>query len=261
VGPLARSAEDLATVFDALQGDDPADAAYAGQPPLSTAPLLHRGVEGLRVAVLGDYFEQWAGPAAREVVARAAAALGAAESIVLPGAREARAAAYVITAAESGAFYLEELRRRPEAFEPLSRERLMAGALLPSAWYLKAQRFRRWFHEAARQIFAIHDVLIAPATPCTATPLGAVTMDINGTELPLRPSIGLLTQPISLIGLPVAVAPLWTPGGLPLGVQLIAPPWREDLCLRAAWALEEAGLARAPVASRFSAPLVREDRP
>jgi aspartyl-tRNA(Asn)/glutamyl-tRNA(Gln) amidotransferase subunit A len=59
----------------------------------------------------------------------------------------------------------------------------------------------------------------------------------------------LLTQPLSLIGLPVAVAPLWTLQGLPLGVQLIAPPWREDLCLRAAWTLEQAGLAKSPISN------------
>jgi len=91
--------------------------------------------------------------------------------------------------------------------------------------------------------------LIAPATPGTATPIGAETMKINDVELPVRPNIGLLTQPISLIGLPVVVAPMWTRGGLPLGVQLIAPPWREDICLRAAWALEQAGIARSPVAA------------
>jgi aspartyl-tRNA(Asn)/glutamyl-tRNA(Gln) amidotransferase subunit A len=169
--------------------------------------------------------------------------------VSLPETDRARAAAFVITAAEAGSFYLDDLRKHPQDFEPLSRERLTAGAMVPAAWYVKAQRFRKWFQEASQQLFARYDLLIAPATPCVATPIGTQSMVINGTEMPVRPNIGMLTQPISLIGLPVAVAPLWTENGLPLGVQLIAAPWREDICLRAAWTLEQSGVARAPIAA------------
>ena len=66
----------------------------------------------------------------------------------------------------------------------------------------------------------------------------------------VRPNIGVYTQPISFIGLPVAAAPVWTPNErLPIGVQIIAPPWREDLALRAAHALQAAGVCVAPVAN------------
>lgn len=248
LGPLARNATDLALVYDALQGPDAEDPACAGRSIETVMPSLDDGVRGLRIAVLGGYFEQWADPDARLAVARAAAALGAVDTVLLPQAQLARAAAFIITATESGSFYAEELRRRPEDFEPLSRERLTAGAMLPAHWYMRAQRFRRWFQQSAQELFSRYDLLLAPATPCTATPIGAETMVLNGETLPVRPNIGLLTQPISLIGLPVAVAPLWTSGGMPIGVQLIAAPWREDLCLRAAFALEQAGLASAPVA-------------
>lgn len=249
VGPLARSTEDLAIVYDALQGPDPTDPACAGRPLEPTARDVRLGVENLRVAVLGDYFELWADDDARQAVAQAAVTLGATEMLTLAEADRARAAAFVITAAESGSLYLDELRRRPEDFEPLSRERLVAGALLPADWYIKAQRFRRWFQQAARRLFDRYDLLIAAATPRTATAIGAEFMDINGVELPVRPNLGLLTQPVSLIGLPVSVAPTWTGSGLPVGVQLIAPPWREDICLRAAWALEQSGTACSPIAA------------
>jgi aspartyl-tRNA(Asn)/glutamyl-tRNA(Gln) amidotransferase subunit A len=205
-------------------------------------------MDGLRVAVLGDYFHQWADENACAAVAQAAVALDATEMVNLPESDRARAAAFVITAAESGAFYLDELRQYAEDFEPLSRDRLIAGALLPSAWYLKAQRFRRWYQEEARKLFERFDLLIASATPCTATQIGAERMEINGVALPVRPNLGLLTQPISFIGLPVVAAPLWVSGQLPIGVQLIAPPWREDICLRAARALEQSGLACSPIA-------------
>jgi len=94
------------------------------------------------------------------------------------------------------------------------------------------------------------DLLLAPSTPCTAPALGQKTLDLAGTQVPLRPNIGVFTQPVSAIGLPVVAVPVWLAGArLPIGVQIIAPPWREDLALRAARALEHDGIVAAPVAA------------
>jgi 1-carboxybiuret hydrolase len=72
---------------------------------------------------------------------------------------------------------------------------------------------------------------------------------LDGRELLVRPNLGLFTQPISFIGLPVVAAPVWSEGErLPIGVQIIAAPWREDLTLRVASVLEQDGVVRAPVA-------------
>jgi aspartyl-tRNA(Asn)/glutamyl-tRNA(Gln) amidotransferase subunit A len=248
LGPLARSAFDLALVHDALQGPDPDDHACAQRPVEPVASTLCRGVQGLRIGVLGGYFEHWADPDARAAVARAAAALGAVGALEWPAVDAARAGAFVITASEAGALYLPAQRTRAQDFEPHTRERLMAGALLPSAWYVRAQRFRRWFADEVGRLFEHVDVLLAPATPRVATPIGSEEMTLNGQVLATRPNIGLLTQPVSFIGLPVAVAPVATATGLPIGVQMIAPPWKEGWCLRAAWALERSGVAAAPVA-------------
>jgi 1-carboxybiuret hydrolase len=65
--------------------------------------------------------------------------------------------------------------------------------------------------------------------------------------MPLRASLGLLAQPISCIGLPVLVAPVARAGALPMGVQIIAAPWREDLCFRVAATLAAIGAAAAPL--------------
>jgi Asp-tRNA(Asn)/Glu-tRNA(Gln) amidotransferase A subunit family amidase len=70
-------------------------------------------------------------------------------------------------------------------------------------------------------------------------------MRINGSDLPVRASMGMLAQPISFLGLPVVSVPLRTAGGLPIGVQLIAAPFNEEVCLRAAWVLEQMGIAAA----------------
>ena len=88
-------------------------------------------------------------------------------------------------------------------------------------------------------------MLIAPATPTCATLIGQQTMRINGNDLPTRASMGMLAQPISFLGLPVATVPLRTTSGLPIGLQLIAAPFNEQACLRAARALEQMGIAQA----------------
>ncbi|KAF0856713.1 AtzE family amidohydrolase [Pantoea dispersa] len=242
IGPFARSVEDLSLVYDALQGGDASDAFQAARPAESVSDRLSAGSEKLRSAVLGGFFADWCSDEARAAVAVAARALGATEEVTLPQAELARSAAFIMTAAEGGNHYLPALRTQPERFEPNSRERLLAGAMLPAAWYVQAQRFRRHFQQQVLPLFDHYDVLIAPATPCTATTIGQETIHINGQDLPTRASMGMLTQPISFLGLPVCSVPLLTASGLPIGLQLIAAPFNEQLALRAAWALQQQGV-------------------
>jgi aspartyl-tRNA(Asn)/glutamyl-tRNA(Gln) amidotransferase subunit A len=243
LGPLARSARDLALAFDALQGFDGRDPAQADVPPLASLRELGKGIDGLRIAVLGGHFGQGGTAAAHGAVARIARALGAEAEAVLEDAALARAAAYIITSAEAAAFHLERLRTRAGDFDPYARERLLAGATLPAAWLVRAQRVRRFAHDRALALFDEHDLLLAPATPCSAPMLGQRTMTLDGRVVEMRPHLGVFSQPISCLGLPVCAVPAVAAGELPIGVQLIAAPWREDLCLRAAWMLEQAGVA------------------
>ncbi|ASM10588.1 MULTISPECIES: AtzE family amidohydrolase [Serratia] len=243
IGPFARRVHDLATVYDAMQGIDAEDPFQSDRPISRTEALLAQGSQNLRCAVLGGYFLQWCNDDAKAAVNQVAQALAASAEVELPQAELARSAAFILSASEGGHRYLPQLRSQPERFEPLSRERLLAGAMLPATWYLQAQRFRHAFRRQAAPLFKHWDILIAPATPCSATPIGQETMRINGVDLPIRASMGMLTQPISFLGLPVVTVPLKSASGLPIGLQLIAPPWREDLALRAAYALECAGIA------------------
>lgn len=253
LGPFARSVRDLATSYDAMQGPEHGghtDPGCAQRPMEATAPLLERGADGLRIAVLGGFFRVHTQAHALDAVECVAAALGARAEVELPLVEAGRAAAFVITNSEGGALHLHNLRTRPQDFEPLSRDRFLAGALLPAAWVARAQRVRRLYAEQAATLFERFDVLLAPATPCAATPLGTEWLELNGQRVPLRPSMGVLTQPISCLGWPVAAVPVWLPGqALPIGVQVIAPPWREDIALRVAAQLERQGVVRAPVAT------------
>ena len=252
LGPFARSTADLALAYDAMQGPDSQDPSCAQRGIEPTFELLARGAEGLRIGVLGGWFRSKAMPEALAAVDRVAAALGTTRLIEWPEVERARAAAFMVTCGEGGALHLDDLRQRAHDFDPRTRDRFLANALVPAAWVHRAQRVRHWFARRVARSFETVDVVLAPATPCTAPGIGTDWIELDGQRLPARASIGLLTQPVSCIGLPVVVAPLWglNPAAphLPIGVQIIAAPWREDLCLRVAAALEAQGVCSAPVA-------------
>jgi len=224
VGPLAASLDLLAAAYDAMQEGAPVRAL--------------RGTGDLRIALAAGYFEENCEADVYEVVRQAAARLGARGTVEIPDAALARAAAFVITASEGAQLHLPNLRTRPQDFEPLIVDRLYAGAMIPAAWYLQAQRVRRACYRKVMRLFESVDVILAPATPRTAQKIGQEMFSIRGREMLARPNTGLLTQPISCIGLPVVCAPAGKLAGMPVGMQIIAAPWREDLCFKVAHELE-----------------------
>jgi aspartyl-tRNA(Asn)/glutamyl-tRNA(Gln) amidotransferase subunit A len=249
LGPFARSVGDLALAYDVLQGPDADDPVSAQREAEPAFPMLETGYRGLRIAMAGGYFMSHAGPDALEAVTAVAKALGARKTVEIPEAARARAAAYVITAAEGAALHLERLRTRARDFDPAVRDRLIAGATIPASWVIRAQRFRRWFYDRMLTLFESVDVILAPVTPCRAPLIGQTDFVLGGATMPIRPNMGIFTQPLSFIGLPVVAVPVWLDSGLPLGVQIIVAPWHEDRALRVARALEQAGIVRAPVAA------------
>ncbi|MEY9364188.1 AtzE family amidohydrolase [Bradyrhizobium yuanmingense] len=245
LGPFARSVADLALAYDAMQGPDADDGACTTRGLEPVTPLLDESISGLRVAIAGGHFQKNVFPEAVEAVSRVAKALGATQVVDVPEASRARAAAYVITTTEGASLHLDRLRKRPGDFDPAVRDRLIAGAMVPAALVDRAQKFRRWYRAQLTEIFKSVDVLLAPATPCTAPKLGQVNFNLDGVELPVRANIGIHTQPISFIGLPVVAVPVPLEP-LPIGVQIICAPWREDIALRVAHALEKMGVVAAP---------------
>jgi len=250
LGPFARNVRDLALAYDAMQGPDADDAACTTRAAEPAAGLLAQNIGGLRIAIAGGYFQKNLFPEAVEAVAHVAKALGVTKVVDVPEASRARAAAYVITTTEGASLHLDRLRERPNDFDPAVRDRLMAGAMVPAPLVDRAQKFRRWYRAQLMDIFKSVDLLIAPATPCVAPKLGQVNFVLDGVELPVRANIGIHTQPISFIGLPVVAVPVPLEP-MPIGVQLIAPPWREDIALRVAYALERMGAVSAPTPKKL----------
>ncbi|WP_374414588.1 AtzE family amidohydrolase [Novosphingobium colocasiae] len=242
LGPFARSVGDLALVYDAVQGHDPGDHACAERPAEPVSPLLDQPLGDLAVGVLGGWFDELADDQGRAAVNRAADVLGARDTVVLPGTDRARAAAFVLTCASGANLHIENLKHAAGQFDPATRDRLLAGALIPANAVLQAQRVRMLYRDEVLAALARTPLLLAPATPCSAPLLGQPTITVAGQALPTRPNIGLLTQPLSFVGVPIVSFPVVS-AGMPIGVQLIAAPWREDIVLRAAALLERAGLA------------------
>lgn len=245
LGPFARNVQDLSLAYDLMQGHDAGDPGCAMRATEPASPALGDSIAGLRAGVLTGWFEEGASAEALDAVARVAAALGPVTRVALPEAQRARAAAFCITCASGAALHQQRLQASPQDLDPATRDRLLAGTLLPATVLVQAQRFRRWFAAAAAQVFSKVDILLAPATPGVAPLIGQKTMLLGKVEVLTRPNIGIHTQPISFIGLPVVAVPVWTASGLPIAVQVIAPPWKEALALRVAAHLEKTGVVAA----------------
>ena len=245
-GPFAGSVADLAISYDALQGPDPDDPSCANRTPEPVMPTLQQGIGGIRIAVAAGYFASQGSPEVFAAVGRVAEALGATRRIELPAAGLARGAAMIVTAVEGAELHLPDLIARAAEFDPKTRARFLAGALAPGAWYSHAQRFRRWYCNELAALFRSVDVVLAPTTPYPAFPIDQAFIELEGQKVSAAGHLGVFTQPLSFAGLPALSAPIARPGPLPLGVQIVAAPWREDLVFRVAAAAQELGVVASP---------------
>jgi AtzE family amidohydrolase len=248
IGGFATSIRDIATVFDVLQGEDSRDPVCTKRPPVKTQHVASlNNIDGIKIAIASEYFSQKCEPEALAAVQKVADALDVKEYISIPESHRARAAAFIITAVEGANLHFHNLKHRPQDFDPATRDRFLAGTLIPSQWYIQAQRFRKWYQNQVREIFQHVDVIIAPTTPITAPLIGQETMILDGEEILVRPYLGQFTQPLSFIGLPVLSVPIKRTNALPLGVQIIAAPDNEAKILQVAGLLEKMGVISATV--------------
>ena len=221
-GPFARELADLRCVWEVLRGAAVPDAA----PPL-------------RLARLGGRFAENVDP---DQLAAIAAIAPDAPVIELPDIARARSAAFLITAFEGGSLHRAALARDAMAFDPATRDRLIAGGLVPRSLYDAAQAFRADFCDEIDRCIDGYDVLLAPAAPCVAPTIADPTIAIDGQQRPARSDLGIHTQPISFAGLPALSVPLLRPGRLPLGLQLIGRRGGEAALFGFAAMLEAQGM-------------------
>ncbi|TMF84029.1 MAG: Asp-tRNA(Asn)/Glu-tRNA(Gln) amidotransferase subunit GatA [Chloroflexi bacterium] len=271
IGPFTRSVTDAAQVMQVMAGRDPRDATSAAE-PVDMLSELEAGVEGLRIGVAREYSEvEGLEPGVRARVDEAVLKLeGAGAELVevaLPHTDYGLAAYYIVAPAEASsnlarfdgikygasdpnAQTLVEtyLRTRRQGFGPEVRRRIMLGTYALSsgyydAYYLKAQKVRTLVARDFAEAFRDCDAIVSATSPTVAFELGAKTGDPLAMYL-----CDVLTLGGNLAGLPGISLPCGEAGGLPVGLQVLAPQWREDVALRVARAYEMASGVTARVA-------------
>lgn len=239
VGPMARTVEDCALMFNAIAGHDPRDAGSATVRTEDYTADLARGVGGLRIGVIRDYFLAHLQKPVHDAVIQALSDLEAAGAQVVDVTTEHIhgniSAQLTIESAEPSAYHQRWLRERPEDYGEDVRLLLEVGEMLLATHYIQAQRYRSLLRAEFLEAFKSVDVFICPTLPFTATGVGETLVEIvEGAPEDMLSAIMQFTGVPSLTGLPSLNVPCGFDGdGLPIGMQVIGKPFDESTLFRA----------------------------
>ena len=273
VGPFARCVDDAAITLSIMSGLDPLDATSSDRAPMEVLSNFGGGVKGMRLGVPREYYDvKGIEPGVKASIDAALAVLRmqGAEivDVSLPHTDYALAAYYIIAPAECSSnlarfdgvrYGISEvdapnitelyLATRRKGFGGEVRRRVMLGTYALSsgyydAYYLKAQKVRTLIKRDFDQAFQKCDAIVSATSPTVAFPIGSKTQDPLSMYL-----CDVLTLGGNLAGLPGISVPCGTSDGLPVGLQVLAPQWGENVALRVARAFEQASGVGAEVAS------------
>ena len=240
VGPLTRTVEDNAILFQAIAGHDPADPASARHPHADCVAGIRAGVKGLKIGVIAHFYEEDMAADPQQVAAIAAAItllkqLGAEVTpIRLQPLVRWMDCGRIIHYAEAFAIHERDLQARPEDFAPITRRRLISGAFIPGFEYVKAQQLRAVLVEEYRAALSTVDAVITLSSydlPCRIDDDAAIARTY---ERQCR-------MPFNVAGAPAISVPTgFTPDGLPLAMQIAGRAFDEAMVYRVAHAYCEA---------------------
>ena len=244
IGPLSASVNDSAVALRIMAGYDPLDPTTSHRPVPDYGASESADLRGVRVGRPNRFFFDRLAPGVAE---RLQAAFVGAESlgatvvdVAIPDFDEINAVARVILLAEAPAALALHLERRDQFGNDVL-ALLDQGRLLPATAYIQAQRLRRKLAAEFAQVWRKADVLFAPSTPTTAPLIGQTRMDVGGVEEDVRLATTRLARGINLLGVPALSLPCGRDAaGLPVGLQIIAPPFAEKELVRVGSALETA---------------------
>jgi aspartyl-tRNA(Asn)/glutamyl-tRNA(Gln) amidotransferase subunit A len=242
VGPLTRTVMDSALVLDAIGGSDSADSTTLGVPRTRLADGLRAAVpdlRGRRIGLLVQHralvLEHDVGMAFDRAVDDLRALGAEVVDVEMPEEQALLDAGVVILTAEATAVHLPYLREQPESYGADVRGRLERGALVPAVDYIDAQRARGKLTAAVLERFATLDAVVGPAVPIAAPPIGATTIRMGNRDVDPRTVLLRATRVFDVTGQPALSVPCgFTADGLPVGLQVVAAPWREDVVLHVA---------------------------
>ncbi len=250
IGPLARSVRDAALVLNAIAGPDPRDETSTRFPVVDYVPEDGCPVRGLRIGFPSNFYfdrvDAEVESSVRGALARAAALGAIVKPVTVPDIAALNAVARVILLAEASAA-LEPLLANRECLGSDVRALLDQGRLIPATDYLNAQRLRRRMRAEFARIWSGVDCLITPTTPNMAPRTGETTVRLGGSDEDVRLATTRFVRAVNLLGLPALSIPCGlSASGLPVGLQIIAPEFQEELMLRVGAALEDSGIAIPP---------------
>jgi aspartyl-tRNA(Asn)/glutamyl-tRNA(Gln) amidotransferase subunit A len=236
-GPMARTVEDCAYLFQALAGHDPADPASARAPVADHLGPLRRGIRGLRVGVPRDFLLDGIDPEVGHAFEQSLVALrdlgASVRDVVIPSIHTSPAF-MVILLAEGFAYHERDLRERAALYGDVLRERLQAGGLYTGGEYVQAQRLRTVLRADMLAALETEEVLVCPTAPRPATSFAEA---LNPDAPFPRSNMG----PFNMAGLPALALPCgFSASGLPLSLQIAGRPFDEATVLRAGHAYEQA---------------------
>ncbi len=249
-GPMARSVRDVALLYRAIAGYDPRDPVSADRAIEDPLDGIESGARGMRIGLPRAHFFSGVDPGVARLVEDAAAAIERAGAVLhetaFPAVDEILDVQRTIISADAAAYHAAHLAESADEIAPDVLARLRYGETLSAARYALARRRRDEIHAEVVELFDTCDVLLTPAT-AIAAPLAD---EADATGLPAEPGatpaavrtaarLTAFTSPFNLTGLPAASVPCGlTAEDLPVGLQLVAAPWREATLLRAARAYE-----------------------
>ncbi|MCU1302878.1 MAG: enantiomer-selective amidase [Candidatus Sulfotelmatobacter sp.] len=239
VGPLAATAADAALVLQAIAGYDPLDTCSADVPVADYVSAMQDGSKKLRVGIPRKFFYEDLDDEVRAAVEQAIALI----RTLVADVREMQIEVptdRTLQAAESFAYHAANVAARPELYQPETLRRIRSGEKVSAAEYIQRRRELDQERRMAHKLFADVDLLVTPTIPIPAPAIADLKKDPDA----LRPAELILlrnTRPFNVWGLPAISMPCgFTKSGLPIGLQIAGPHWREDLVFRLACAYEEA---------------------
>jgi aspartyl-tRNA(Asn)/glutamyl-tRNA(Gln) amidotransferase subunit A len=250
MGPLTRNVRDAAVVLNAIAGPDPEDPTSSRRGVSDYVPAEGCSIRGLRIGFPENFFFERLDPdvesAVRGAIARAESLGASVRPVKLPDIGALNAVARMVLLAEASAVASPVLERR-ELFGPDVLALLDQGRLVPAVDYINAQRLRRRMRREFQALWSEVDCLFAPTTPNTAPKIGDATVRLGGADEDVRLATTRLVRGINALGYPALSIPCGLSGpGLPIGLQIIGPPFEEARILRAGAALEDNGVGIPP---------------
>jgi aspartyl-tRNA(Asn)/glutamyl-tRNA(Gln) amidotransferase subunit A len=245
-GPMTRTVEDCAIMFNAIAGPDPKDPNCSAAPVMDYTADLGRGVRGIRIGVVPGYFFHHLQRPVHDAVRSALRTFeGLGASVVdvnIENIHGNISAQLTIESAEPSSYHQRWLRERPGDYGEDVRMLLEIGEMLLATHYVQAQRYRSLLRGEFLSAFKTVDVFICPTLPFTATPVGAMKVVIeNGVEEDMLSAIMQYTGVPSLTGLPSLNVPCgFDQDGLPVGMQIIGQPFDEAALFRVGAAFQAA---------------------